>query len=260
MGLKTFLDQRPLPQREFDILATLRQLEVKKIAHYVLGPRNISNIPQACELWQKITGLEAKSEMIIGITPDVYIKQAQSDTRAGVVPLVWTCAVYGQEKDLFFGHLNTSLFFVQQTMPLDHMQLATRKEMLAENREAIVGNMINRLVLPESWTKLTSHPSPKLLLQPLLENNDQAEWLAATSNGAAAEDCAGGKVDLCVCTEKARLDTGLEMLWDFGCPNMVFFGGLTEHGAKIVASAYAELERQRNDQHAKDMETMIVSG
>lgn len=247
MGLTTFILKDGLPQSESEITAALKHETVKKILHYVLGPRKISNIPQAAELWIANNELAEKSELVIGLTPDVYIKDALAVNEPGTVVLVWTCAVYGQEKELFFGHLNTLLFFVQQTMELDHMQLATRADLLTlgDSENPLAKKLITvDLMLPGSWKTLASHPSPKPLLNPLLDANSHVSWVPATSNGAAAEECAAGKVDACICTETARQDTGLVRLWDFGMPDMVFFGGLTEHGANVVRQAHAAVLAQ----------------
>ncbi len=249
MGLKRFIVKDGLPQSESEIIAALKHPAVKKILHFVLGPRKISNIPQAAEMWIVQNELTGKSELVIGLTPDVYIKDALAVSEEGTVVLVWTCAVYGQEKDLFFGHLDTVLFFVQQTMPLDHMQLATSVYRLPQNEQnwqAVINGISEKLSLPSAWKTLASHPSPKPLLDPLLNANSHVSWVQSTSNGAAAEECAAGKVDACICTETARQDTGLIQIWDFGTPDMVFFGGLTEAGAGVVRQAHqAVLDQYR---------------
>lgn len=241
MALKMFLGREGLPQSEAEIIVALKSPRVVEVRNFVLGPRKISNIPQACELWLERTGLKDKGTMEIGRIPDEYLVAAQAVNEAGVVPLYWTCAVFGREKDLFFGAgTNTQMFYVQQIMPLDHMQLAARPENLT-NRE-IAELIVNEELLPPFWQKLASHKSPAPLLESLLEKNPHCKWIEADSNGAAAEMCLKGECDACITTETARLDIGLERIHDFGCPDMVFFGGLTQHGAKVLRQAWAEIQ------------------
>jgi len=241
MALQTFLSNQGLPQIEQDIIAALKSPSVVEVRNFVLGPRKISNIPQACELWLERTGLKDKGTLHTGRIPDEYLVTAQSVREPGVVPLYWTCAVFGREKDLFFGAAtDTLMFFVQQVMPLDHMQLATVSQKLANGNTANV--ICDNELLPQDWSKLASHKSPAPLLASLLERNSHCEWVEADSNGAAAEMCKAGKCDACITTETARVDIGLDCIHDFGCPDMVFFGGLTQHGAQVVCQAWAELQ------------------
>lgn len=240
--LKPFLVVSGLPGTEQEIVRALRHESIVEVRHFVLGPAT-SNIPQACRLWCERTGLAAKSTQILGPTPDVYIKDAMDVTEPGVVPLVWTCAVYGREPQLFFGYPNMLMFFVQQTMALDHMQLAARDANLGTDVAGLRGRIIEELWLPRDWKLIASHLSPRYLLDSLLGENPHCQWRDSTSNGQAAIECRRGEVQACITTETARQENGLTMIFDFGCPPMVFFGGLTEHGAAVVAAAWAAFKR-----------------
>ena len=239
MGLPTFLSKVGLPSTEAEIVALLRCEEVQEVRCFVLGPRKISNIPQACELWLRQNGLEDKARLVIGERPDHYLLDAQAVHEPGVVPVFWTCAVYGKEKELFFGDaVNTHMFLFSQVMPLDHMQLACRPGFLTtEHLETICDLML----LPSDWKLLASHMSPKPLLDGLLANNPQSKWIEANSNGFAAEMVKLGQADACITTETARLEQGLEQIHDFGTPDMVFFGGVTKHGVELLKQVYASL-------------------
>jgi len=240
MLLKRFLDKAGLPVTEDEIIAALHSPLVREIRNFVLGPGLISNIPQACQMWLERTGLIGKATLIPGRTPDEYLAVARAVTEPGVVPLYWTCAVFGREKDLFFGPgLNTLMFYVSQIMPLDSMQLAAVPDKLTSE---IINDICEHLKLPSCWRKVASHKSPAPLLGDLLQVNPHIEWVEATSNGAAAEMCREGTVDAGIVTETARAAYNLLQIHNYGCPDMVFFGGLTEHGANVLRQAYAELQ------------------
>jgi len=242
--LPVFLSANGLPRTEVDIIATLQSDKVMEVRNFVLGPGMTSNIPQACQRWLERTGLVGKGTLVTGRVPDEYLVTAQAVIEPGVVPLYWTCAVFGREKDLFFGlGTNTMMFFVQEVMLLDHMQLATTSDRLSI--DGAVGTIVNDLLLPPEWKGIASHPSPAPLLDELLSRNSHVKWVEATSNGAAAEMCLAGECDACITTETARIDVGLGQIHDFGCPDMVFFGGLTEHGAGVVRCAWAAVQESR---------------
>ncbi|NUM24998.1 MAG: hypothetical protein HUU49_00040 [Candidatus Buchananbacteria bacterium] len=239
MGLPTFLSKVGLPSTEAETVALLRCDEVSEVRCFVLGPRKISNIPQACELWLRQNGLEDKAQLVIGERPDHYLLEAQAVHEPGVVPVFWTCAVYGKEKELFFGDaVNTHMFLFSQVMPLDHMQLACLPGKLT--LEA-VRTICDLELLPGHWKRLASHPSPKPLLNGLLDHNPQTTWVEANSNGFAAEMVKSGQADACITTETARLEQGLERLHDFGTPDMVFFGGVTKHGVELLKRVHESL-------------------
>jgi hypothetical protein len=242
--LPRFLSVKDLPQTENEIIEVLHCPDILEIRNFVLGPGMISNIPQACSRWLKRTGLESKGTLVFGRTPDEYLVSAQAVKQYGVVPLYWTCAVFGREKDLFFGSgIDTLMFWVQEVMPLDHMQLAVRPKRL---KRQDFGNIAKDCVLPPGITKLASHASPKPLLNNLFLQNPHCSWIEATSNGAAAEMVNDGQADMCVTTKAALKKTGLKCVHEFGCPPMVFFGGLTNHGARVVSRAYQLLNSGQN--------------
>jgi len=239
MPLKQFLSTAGLPVTKGEIIATLHSPLVKEVRNFVLGPGLISNIPQACQMWLGCTGLQHKATLIPGIIPDEYMAEAMAVIEPGVVPVYWTCAVFGREKDLFFGPgINTLMFFVSQIMPLDSMQLAAVPGKLTPE---IIGDICERLKFPSDWRKIASHKSPAPLLDDLLKANPHVQWVEATSNGAAAVMCEEGVVDAGITTEAARTANDLLQIHNYGCPDMVFFGGLTEHGANVLRQAMAGL-------------------
>src|SRR3989338_7717905 len=128
-GLARFLSAEGLPTSESDIVETLKSPRIRQIRHFVLGPGTVSNIPQACNRWIQRTGLTAKSMLVPGRVPDEYMAAAQDVREAGGGPVYWTCAVFGREKDLFFGNgTDTLMFYLVERMRLDGMQLAARRE------------------------------------------------------------------------------------------------------------------------------------
>lgn len=205
-GLSVFADGR----KNDDYENALRS--VRQIICCALGPKG-NNIEQAAMLWIKRLGIVDKSEVFLQDTPELCLELARSITGEGVVPVFWTCAVYSKENEFFFGNPDVFPFFFQQEMNLDEMQLATRKEL---------ANLVNGI--PRSW-KIASHPSPAPLVRPL-----GLEVELCNSNAAAAQACAQGRTELCITTESARRLNGLVQLHSFGSPNMIFFGGITEHG------------------------------
>ena len=236
--LNTFISREELPVGESEIRDTFLRPEVKEVRNFVLGPGVISNIPQACKKWINRFGLNRKATLMMGETPDAYLAAAQAITEDGVVPLFWTCAVFGREKDLFFGSAtNTCMFFVQQVMPLDHMQLACTSETASGFKQSVSETGF----VSDAKMIVASHKSPAPLLDDLLVNNKSLSWQEANSNGAAAVMVKKGEVNLCITTEQSRIQHNLVQLHDYGCPDMVFFGGLTEHGVGIVRSAYTKL-------------------
>lgn len=246
--LRTFLSADGLPTEEYDIAEALRSPRVRQIRNFVLGPGQTSNIPQACLRWLQRHNLEQKSVIVPGRTPDEYLAAAIDVREPGVVPLYWTCAVYGREKDIFFhSGTGTLLFFVQERMRLDTMQLAARS---ADATAFVIAAIQATLKVPPNWRYVASHKSPQPLLAELLNANRDLDWVEASSNGAAAVMCADGVVDACVCTETARRANGLATIHAFGSPDMIFFGGLTEHGASIVRAAYATLQQERDAKFA----------
>ena len=242
MPLKKFFSKAGLPANEAEIIAALHSPQVKEVRNFVLGSGLISNIPQACQMWLERTGLKRKATLIPGRIPDEYLAAAMAVTEPKVVPLYWTCAVFGREKDLFFGPgINTLMFFVSQVMPLDSMQLAAAPDKLTPG---IVDDIREQLKLPSDWRQIASHKSPAPLLDDLLKANPHVQWVEATSNGAAAVMCGEGTVDAGIITETARVANNLRQIHNYGCPDMVFFGGLTEHGANVLCQVNINAELQ----------------
>jgi hypothetical protein len=257
--LVPFMSLSDLPLDERTITEVLKRDPVKEIRNFVLAPLT-SNIPQACKLWAQKAGLVGKCTYVAGTTPDVYISQALAVREEGVLPLAWTCAVYNQEAKQFFRHPDMSMFFISTTMPLDHMQLATRPQLIqvAGCSESEILEQISNCIVPQAWTRVATHPSPQYLVSDLLEVNEHLAWIEATSNGAAAEMCRDGQVELAVVTETARQATGLIRLFDWECPPMVFFGGLTAHGADIFRLAFDDFRRWDAERCAASAKAMIA--
>jgi len=197
---------------------------IKKVVCCALGPKG-NNIEQAATLWLNRLQIASKSEVVLRDTPEQCLELARSITEDGVVAVFWTCAVYARENEFFFGNPDVFPFFFQQEMLLDEMQLATRSEVLesVQRSETLLG-----------W-KIASHPSPA----PLVKETD-ALVVLCNSNAASAKACAEGETGLCITTESARKIYGLSKVHSFGSPTMVFFGGITQHGAAQIEKARQE--------------------
>jgi prephenate dehydratase len=189
-------------------------VRLDKIIHFVLGPAG-TNISQCAEQWSRRMGVVHKSEFVFCATPEEAVERAREVIAPGVLPLFWTCAVYFRENELFFSNPDTLPFFISETMNLDEMQLAMRI------KDAVAGTLVIR--------RVASHPSPA----PLLRDNGW-EIVEARSNAHAAEMCASGEVDACITTEQAKQRLGLASVHVFGSPPMVFFGGTTQHGVRVL--------------------------
>jgi hypothetical protein len=170
-------------------------------------------------------GIVGKSEVVLYDTPELCLSAARSIQEDGVVAVFWTCAVYSRENEFFFGNTDVFPFFFQEDMPLDAMQLATRPDLAGQVNGKI----------PIGW-KVASHPSPAPLVKGLL-----GRVLLQNSNAAAARACADGETELCITTESARQIYGLVELHSFGSPNMVFFGGITQHGLLQIEKVLADM-------------------
>lgn len=197
--------------------------KVKKVVHCVLGPKG-TNISQAAQLFSKNYGIQYKSHLHYCETPEAAVLAARRLTKNGTVALYWTCAVYVRENNIFFGNTDALTFFVQQPMDLDHMQLACRPEL---------AHLCTADDVPPSW-KILSHPSPAPLFNALPNKVQHAD-----SNAAAAARCARGEAEACMTTESARIEHGLVQVHSFGCPEMIFFGGISQEGVNQL------LESQR---------------
>ena len=178
-----------------------------------------ANIPQACQIWINRLGIGDKTEIRLGRIPEEYIATAL--TVRGVVAIFWTCAVFAREHQVFFRNANTLPFFFEQVMALDEMQLVTK---------TAIGSI-------ESDWKIASHVSPAPLVDSLVEQG--CTVVDASSNGTAAQMCANGEVELAIVTESARIKYGLIKVHSFGSPEMLFLGGITEEGVRILTQVYS---------------------
>jgi prephenate dehydratase len=215
-GLEKFLRSEEFNGEEIE--RKLQSKKIQKIACFVLGPPG-TNIGQAAEKWAKRLEIEAKTEFIWCKTPEEAVEKTKKVNEDGVLSIFWTCAVYVNEAELFFSNPYTMPFFFIERMNLDKMQLATRLELLSE---------IKNGKIPVNW-KIASHPSPAPLVR-----NLKNEIVFANSNSQAAELCSQGKAELCITTESARKIYGLKTVFEFGSPPMIFFGGITENGLKLL--------------------------
>lgn len=207
-----------LPKTDEEIKTSLQSSMVRKIHCFALGPEG-TNISQACEQWIDRMAIRPKTKVELCPTPEASLERAREINTDGEIGIFWTCAVYYNLHKLFFGNPDTLPFFITEMMALDEMQLATRKEMAKSLGEE----------LPFSW-RIASHPSPAPLATKIT--------IKANSNAEAAMMCANKEVEACITTESARRIHRLVNLHSFGSPLMVFFGGITTEGAKVIKKAY----------------------
>jgi prephenate dehydratase len=200
---------------------------IRSVRSFVLGPEG-TNIMQAADRWHQKMRITEKAELVSCDTPEEAVLRARATTAKGVLAIYWTCAVFVRENRVFFDNPDTLPFGFQQIMQLDEMQLATRAELASE------------FVDPSLRWRILSHPSPAPLVSrlgwPLVEAN---------SNSDAARRCAAGEAEACITTETSRQLNGLVKLHSFGSPEMVFFGGICRHGAKLLRNAFAGLTLSR---------------
>ena len=222
--LPSFSPVSDLLLSEGEIARVLASSAVNEVRCFALGPEG-TNIAQACRRWLRRVGIEGKSTMILCPTPEDSVIAARRETEPelGILGIFWTCAVFDREKEVFFENPDTYPFFVQETMLLDEMQLATRPELAAQAFPA----------LPAHW-RIASHPSPAPLVDGLSRT-----VVRVRSNADAAARCAAGDFEACITTESARQIHGLTGLHRFGSPPMVFFGGITYAGARLFRKVQA---------------------
>ncbi len=230
-GLRKFSVADGLPQEEVDQMDVLGSEVVSRVVCYVLGPKG-TNIEQATARWLNRLRVTGKSEIHLCDTPEECLQAARQITEDGVVAVYVTCAVYAHESTFFFCNPDVYPFFSQEIMLLDKMQLATRPEMAASIADGIV---------PKDWT-ISSHPSPQYLA-----NGLGCKIVIVNSNAAAAEHCRESLSSACITTESAQKRCGLVTLHEFGSPAMVFFFGITEHGANIIRRAFKAVLVDRTD-------------
>ncbi|MFA5878053.1 MAG: hypothetical protein WC845_01675 [Candidatus Staskawiczbacteria bacterium] len=225
--LSIFSDVDGLLRNEENIMNALQSAIVRKVICFCLGPEG-TNISQAAKKWLHRMCITGKSEIILGDTPEICLAKAREINEPGVVAVFWTCAVYSQESQFFFGNPDVLPFVFQEAMPLDEMQLATNS--LDFYRRC--AQSFCDADIPAGW-RIASHPSPQHLVKCL-----NRRIVLVNSNAVAARECSLGNVELCITTEQAREIYHLHKLHSFGSPIMIFFGGLTQHGAKVVQRAF----------------------
>lgn len=230
-GLGIFPKMDGLPRTENDQVEVFQSDVIKKVVCFSLGPEG-TNIVQASRLWLNRMHITRKAEVCLYDTPEACLKEARRITENGVVAIFWTCAVYAHESEFFFGNPDVLPFFTKEVMLLDEMQLATTPELALD--------VINGRI-PEGW-KISSHPSPQHLLKYL-----DREIILVNSNSAAAKHCKDGLSSACITTESARKIYNLATLHMFGSPPMVFFGGITGHGAKVVKKAFEVVRMEKEN-------------
>lgn len=213
--MKKFPTTKGIPTTFDEIRKALQRPSISRVTNFCLGPKG-TNIGQAAEQWTREIGIVDKAEIIFCDTPEDSL-QAAWGVEEEVLGIFWTCAVYFKLNVLFFSNPESLPFFVVYTMNLDSMQLAIRSERMNEINGGI----------PQDWV-ISSHPSPAPLV---------AGWKTelVNSNSAAAQECVAGRVDACITTEQARELYDLKTVHIFGSPPMVFFGGITSEGAKLVS-------------------------
>ncbi|HYX30775.1 MAG TPA: hypothetical protein VE863_19720 [Pyrinomonadaceae bacterium] len=183
---------------------------------YALGPAG-TNILKAAEHWHRAMSIARKASTVSCETPEQAIHYAKTRNNEGVLNVFWTCAVYFKQHELFFTNTDTLPFMFQITLALDEMQLACRPESVVSLRKDISG------------ARVLSHPSPATLIR-----NLPVVIINALSNADAAIRCQRVEADACVTTETARSLYGLSTLHRFGAPPMIFFGGITGDGARLL--------------------------
>jgi hypothetical protein len=199
----------------------VRALEVKKVISFALGPDG-TNIAQAARQWSEKLGITQKTEIVLCDLPETAVQKALAIQEEGVLGVFWTCAVFKRLHEIFFRNAKTFPFFFKHTMLLDDMQLA------GLSREA------SKLDEPASMV-IATHVSPAPLVACLVDVG--ARLVDAKSNAEAAQMCEEGKVTACITTGSAQVLYGLATLHEFGSPPMIFFGGITEQGFRLLEKA-----------------------
>ena len=227
-GLNTFplID---MPQNEKEIQQVLQSPFIKKIVVFALGPEG-TNIVQAARQWMKRMNIAEKTEIHLCDTPELSLAEARKISDNGIVAVFWTCAVYVKEAEFFFTNPDILAFFFTEIMNLDEMQFATRQDLVVQ---------VQNNGIPRSW-KIASHPSPAPLVKDL-----GCKVVLVNSNSAAAKSCSVGEVEACITTESGRKIYGLVSLHSFGSPPMVFFGGTTSHGARVIKEAWEAWQKSQ---------------
>ncbi|HML33201.1 hypothetical protein [Sporomusa sphaeroides] len=184
--------------------------EINFIKIFALGPDG-TNIVKAAKEWIAYRKIQHKSEIVFCSTPITAIEEAQKISDKSTLPIFVLCAVYNKLHELFFTYCDCYFFLDHLYMPLDKMQLASKK------------------ILFEDKQTVASHPSPSVLL-----NGIYNDIHSANSNSHAAILCSKGEAAACITTESARSLHQLKTLHVFGSPVMLFTFGTTAHGISLL--------------------------
>ena len=199
----------------------LKSPTVRSVVSFALGPKG-TNIEQAAQRWHDEMELDGKAKIVLCDLPETAVEMAISLRKRGTLGIFWTCAVFKREHQVFFNNPNTFPFFFQHEMRLDEMQLAVSSKKV---RQAISRGRVKSV-------RIATHVSPAPLIECLREAG--AVLVDASSNSEAARMCAAGDVAACVTTESGRKIHGLVKAHSFGSPEMVFFGGITPRGIRLL--------------------------
>ena len=202
--------------------AALQSPQVKKVVSFALGPAG-TNIAQAAAEWHLAVGIGGKSEIVLCDLPETALQKTLELNEPGVLGVFWTCAVFKRLHQIFFDHPETFPFFFQHDMLLDEMQLAVFDENLG--RHIADGVCLDTITI-------ASHVSPAPLLSGLV--HEGAKVVDASSNTEASRMCAAGEVSACITTESGRMIHGLRKVHSFGSPLMIFFGGISMKGMRLL--------------------------
>jgi len=219
--LPVFPPASGLPRAAETTRRALGSRVIRSVNSYALGPEG-TNIIRAATTWHVEMGIAQKSAVIPCGTVEESVMRTRANTSAGCLSLFWTCAVFTRENQVFFENPDMLPFAFWLCMPLDEMQLACRPGLAAD---------LEPVAIRAGWRILT-HPSPAPLVKSL-----GCEIIEAKSNADAAVRCAAGEGEACVTTEAARLRYGLAKVRSFGSPDMVFFGGIGQHGLVLLRQA-----------------------
>lgn len=229
--LKSFPSSEGIPRSPAEIRRVLNSSLITKVVCYLLGPEG-TNIGQTGIEWIEKMGIGLKTEVVFTETPEEALMKARKIKVPGEIGMFWTCAVFYALKDLFFENPDVFPFFVIKERPLDEMQLATTEDRAQEI-------FANSGVWPEGWS-VASHPSPAPLVK-YLQDRRAVQIIKANSNSHAASMCVNGDVSGCITTESSRKIYNLVKIHSFGSPPMIFFGGITSHGVRIVREVYSRV-------------------
>jgi len=226
--LPTFAVSPIIPRDTDELRCALNSTSIRAVYNYALGPRG-TNMMQAAGRWVDRMGIPAKSHMIACGRAEQALALARATTEEGVLGVFWTCAVYYRLFELFFENPDVLPFAFVETLSLDNMQLSCRPELAPAFPSAA-----------SAW-RILSHPSPAPLVGHL-----GCQVVKADSNAEAAVRCAAGEAEACITTETARQLYGLVKLHSFGSPEMIFFGGICQRGAKLIGQALAPAGPPKN--------------